>query len=124
MIVAVYLREKKSSLTYSPSNLFGQPLLIGIPRQETNYEQLYDIVLNSLSRYVTTPDTQDEWWKKPAVSDKCVLQNGVGDTTAPTTSSAAVTNGDDATTAKVQTYLLTFQTVVCPMIREPSLLYV
>ncbi len=52
VIVAVYLREKKSSLTYSPSNLFGQPLLVGVPKRDTNYEQLYDIVLNSLSRYV------------------------------------------------------------------------
>ena len=50
VIVAVYLREKKSSLTYSPSNLFGQPLLVGVPAADTNYEQLYEIVLKSLSR--------------------------------------------------------------------------
>ena len=39
VIVAVYLREKKSSLTYSPSNLFGQPLLVGVPAADTDYEQ-------------------------------------------------------------------------------------
>lgn len=76
VIVAVYLREKKSSLTYSPSNLFGQPLLVGVPSADTNYEQLYEIVLGSLSRYVTVPDPSEEWWKtKPnAVAE---MQNGV-----------------------------------------------
>ena len=63
MIVAVYLRETKSSLFYSPSNLFGLPLLVSIPTADTNYEQLYDIVLKSLSRYVTVPDPSEEWWK-------------------------------------------------------------
>ena len=50
VIVAVYLREKKSSLTYSPSNLFGQPLLVGVPKADTNYEQLYNTVLKSSSK--------------------------------------------------------------------------
>ena len=31
-VTPIYLREKKSSQSYSPSNLFGQPLLLGIPR--------------------------------------------------------------------------------------------
>ena len=79
VIVAVYLREKKSSLTYSPSNLFGQPLLVGVPAADTNYEQLYEIVLKSLSRYVTVPDPNEEWWKKPSAAE---MQNGVADNAA------------------------------------------
>lgn len=81
-LVAVYLREKKSSLTYSPSNLFGQPLLIGVPREGTNYEKLYDVVLSSLSRYVTpppplvegeTPMPEQEWWKPAPAATPQVL---------------------------------------------------
>ena len=81
VIVAVYLREKKSSLTYSPSNLFGQPLLVGVPKADTNYEQLYEIVLKSLSRFVTVPDPSEEWWKKPNAAE---MQNGIADNAVPT----------------------------------------
>ena len=49
MVVPVYLREKKSSSTYAPSNLFGQPLLVGIPASAT-YDSLYDILLGRMSR--------------------------------------------------------------------------
>ena len=38
-VTPIYLREKKSSQSYSPSNLFGQPLLLGIPRYN-----LYSVV--------------------------------------------------------------------------------
>ena len=101
VIVAVYLREKKSSLTYSPSNLFGQPLLVGVPASDTNYEQLYDVVLRSLSRYVTAPAPDEEWWKKPIE-----MQNGVdaaahtasNNGPATVTTAPGMTNGDAAET--------------------------
>ena len=51
------------SSTYSPSHLFGQPLLIGLPRNGLTYETLYDRVLSSLSRYVSPPEEGQEWWK-------------------------------------------------------------
>ena len=51
------------SMTYSPSHLFGQPLLIGLPRNSLTYETLYDRVLASLSRYVSPPEEGQEWWK-------------------------------------------------------------
>lgn len=102
VIVAVYLREKKSSLTYSPSNLFGQPLLVGVPKADTNYEQLYEIVLKSLSRFVTVPDPSEEWWKKPNAAE---MQNGIADNAAPTaqtatngTAAATMTNGEATAT--------------------------
>ena len=50
-------------MTYSPSHLFGQPLLIGLPRNGLTYETLYDRVLSSLSRYVSPPEEGQEWWK-------------------------------------------------------------
>jgi len=64
VIAPIYLREKKGgSMTYSPSHLFGQPLLIGLPRNGLTYETLYDRVLSSLSRYVSPPEEGQEWWK-------------------------------------------------------------
>jgi len=64
VIAPIYLREKKGgSMTYSPSHLFGQPLLIGLPKNNLTYETLYERVLGSLSRYVSPPDEGQEWWK-------------------------------------------------------------
>ena len=50
-------------MTYSPSHLFGQPLLIGLPKNNLTYETLYERVLASLSRYVTPPAEANEWWR-------------------------------------------------------------
>ncbi len=70
-LVPVYLREKKSSLTYSPSNLFGQPLLLAVPRRTpVDYEALYSLAVARLGRIVRPPGdaesdgTQNQWWKK------------------------------------------------------------
>ena len=57
-------------MTYSPSHLFGQPLLIGLPRSNLTYETLYDRVLANLSRYVSPPKEGAEWWKNPEEEDK------------------------------------------------------
>ncbi len=69
-LVPVYLREKKSS-TYSPSNLFGQPLILAVPlATEVDYEALYSLALARLGRIVRQPPTeaadptQAQWWKK------------------------------------------------------------
>ena len=66
VIVPIYLREKKSSLSYSPSNLFGQPQLISLPKNNLTYENLYNHLLNRLQRYVTPPPTGQIWWKSNA----------------------------------------------------------
>ena len=64
VITPLYLREKKGGhMTYSPSHLFGNPLLIGLPRNNLTYENLYEKALNSLSRYVSPPAEGVEWWK-------------------------------------------------------------
>jgi hypothetical protein len=75
VITPVYLREKKSSMSYSPSNLFGQPLLIGLPKNNLTYESLYEKVLANLSRYVTPPLEGVEWWK-PTPANNENSQNG------------------------------------------------
>ena len=46
---------------YSPSNLFGNPLLIGVPKH-SNYEDLYKCIMYHLSRYVKAVETA-EWGK-------------------------------------------------------------
>ena len=63
VIVPIYLREKKSSLSYSPSNLFGQPQLISLPKNNLTYENLYNHLLTRLQRYVTPPPAGQIWWK-------------------------------------------------------------
>lgn len=51
VIMPLYLREKKGGSTnYAPTQLFGQPLLIGLPKANLTYEILYDKVQASLSR--------------------------------------------------------------------------
>jgi len=67
VVTPIYLREKKSSMSYSPSNLFGQPLLMGLPKG-LNYEELYQHIMSSLSRCITQPPPSDNenatpWWK-------------------------------------------------------------
>jgi len=60
--VPVYLREKKTGSTYAPTNLFGQPLLVSLP-QTCTVASLYEALLTKMSRYVTRPSPEDEWWK-------------------------------------------------------------
>ena len=70
VIAPVYLRERKGgSSNYSPTQLFGQPLLLGFPRNNLTYETLYEQVLSSLSRYVTPPAEGQEWWKPQAENE-------------------------------------------------------
>ena len=63
VIVPIYLREKKSSLSYSPSNLFGQPQLISLPKNNLSYENLYNHLTKRLQRYVNSPPSGQIWWK-------------------------------------------------------------
>ena len=66
--VPVYLREKKSGSTYAPTNLFGQPLLVSLP-QTTTVGDVYEALLTKMSRYVSRPSPDDEWWKPPPKSE-------------------------------------------------------
>jgi hypothetical protein len=88
ILMPVYLREKKSSACYSPTNLFGQPLLVGVPRNGTTYEKLYEVIFKQLSRYVTPPGPNNEWWRPFHIvtNGEKVTVNGAG----PSTSSAGM----------------------------------
>ena len=66
VIVPIYLREKKSSLSYSPSNLFGHPQLISLPKNNLTYENLYNHLTKRLQRYVNPPPSGQIWWKSNA----------------------------------------------------------
>ena len=67
--VPVYLREKKSGSTYAPTNLFGQPLLASLP-QSCSVAQLYSALLTRMSRYVSRPAPEDEWWRPPPKTEE------------------------------------------------------
>lgn len=59
----MYLRSKKPRRgTYSPTVLFCQPFLLSVPTVITE-EGLYSLLLERMSRYVTRPGPEDEWWK-------------------------------------------------------------
>ena len=62
--VPVYLREKKTGSSYAPTNLFGQPLLVSLPKS-TTVASLYEALLVRMARYVTRPEPEDEWWRPP-----------------------------------------------------------
>ena len=70
--VPVYLRERKTTSTYSPSQLFGQPLLASLPSECTQAD-LYSCLLARMGRYVSVPAEGEEWWKPPP------KENGVGE---------------------------------------------
>merc|ERR1719447_1006625 len=69
--VPVYLRERKTTSTYSPSQLFGQPLLASLP-SECSQAELYSCLLARMGRYVSQPQEGEEWWKPPP------KENGAG----------------------------------------------
>ncbi|XP_023338587.1 ubiquitin carboxyl-terminal hydrolase 15, partial [Eurytemora carolleeae] len=63
VVVPVYLRTRRSGSGYSPSTLFGQPFLVTVPSAVTE-EALYDLLLDRMSRYVSRPSPEDQWWKE------------------------------------------------------------
>ena len=85
--VPIYLRERKTGPTYSPTSLFGQPLLASLPQSCTVLE-LYNALLLRMSRYVIRPDPEDEWWKPDTTSME-------QDNTTVTINETEATNGND-----------------------------
>ncbi|XP_060080638.1 ubiquitin carboxyl-terminal hydrolase 15-like isoform X1 [Ylistrum balloti] len=68
VIVPIYMREKRmknqySSYQMSTYQLFGQPLLLPVPRRECTYQILYNQLLQRVSRYVKVPENAGCWWK-------------------------------------------------------------
>ncbi|KFQ25939.1 Ubiquitin carboxyl-terminal hydrolase 4, partial [Merops nubicus] len=55
--LSVYFREKtmRQSSNTSGTVLFGQPLLISVPKQKLTVDHLYSVVLEQISRYVKLP---------------------------------------------------------------------
>ncbi|XP_051525913.1 ubiquitin carboxyl-terminal hydrolase 11-like isoform X2 [Myxocyprinus asiaticus] len=66
VVLAIYLRERSHYRDYgSGSNsygtsLFGHPLLMSVPRAQCTQEELYQLLLRRLSRYVRPPDPSEE----------------------------------------------------------------
>ena len=61
LIAAIYFQERNE--ISKNFRLFGQPLLIGLPRKNLTYQVLYEHILARLSRYVSTPKDGQNWWE-------------------------------------------------------------
>merc|ERR1719347_1827935 len=104
--VPVYLRERKNSSTYSPSNLFGQPLLVSLPSECTQAD-LYTCLLTRMARYVTPPEDDEEWWRPPPKENGISAGNGdemelAGET--PETGSEESPSSETAESAKAEAH--------------------
>ena len=67
IIFANRVRVTYNNYRQVTSQLFGQPLLIAVPREECTYDTLYNTLLDKMSRYVRQPEEADgEWWKTKA----------------------------------------------------------
>ena len=100
VIMPVYFRVRKNSSSYSPTNLFGQPLLMGLPRENCDYERLYSVVLDNISRFVTRPEKFHDkelatsWWK-PKKEKKASSNKKYPAPNPPKQNGVSQTNGDD-----------------------------
>uniref|UniRef100_A0A8C6JXB4 Ubiquitin carboxyl-terminal hydrolase 4 n=1 Tax=Melopsittacus undulatus TaxID=13146 RepID=A0A8C6JXB4_MELUD len=76
--LSVYFREKtmRQSSSTSGTVLFGQPLLISVPKHKLTVDHLYSVVLEQISRYVKLPLAEE--YSTPC-TDKgtCNGSNGV-----------------------------------------------
>ncbi|KAH0629972.1 hypothetical protein JD844_012478 [Phrynosoma platyrhinos] len=59
--LSVYFREKKArqSSTTPGTVLYGQPLLIAVPKHKLTLDYLYSVILERISRYVNFPSNED-----------------------------------------------------------------
>ena len=87
-------------MTYSPSHLFGQPLLIALPKHNLTYEALYEKAVNSLSRYVTPPAEGSEWWKPQEPVEDELKPAALN--TDPSEDSNSPTSEENQTPGKIQ----------------------
>uniref|UniRef100_A0A8C2YMQ1 Ubiquitin carboxyl-terminal hydrolase n=1 Tax=Chinchilla lanigera TaxID=34839 RepID=A0A8C2YMQ1_CHILA len=68
----VYFRERKSRLagTSSGTVLYGQPLLVSVPKHKLTLESLYQAVCDRISRYIKQP-LPDEFCSSPLEPGAC-----------------------------------------------------
>uniref|UniRef100_A0A7N6AJY9 Ubiquitin carboxyl-terminal hydrolase n=1 Tax=Anabas testudineus TaxID=64144 RepID=A0A7N6AJY9_ANATE len=66
VLLALYLRERSHYRDYGSgsssygTSLFGHPLLLSVPRSSCSHEELYNLFLQRLARYVRPPDPSEE----------------------------------------------------------------
>ncbi|XP_071961505.1 ubiquitin carboxyl-terminal hydrolase 15-like [Antedon mediterranea] len=69
LILPIYLRERGGTYYSSGgTTLFGQPMLIPVNRNDTTYDDLYNIIMHKMSRYVRQP-LNDDWYLKNGKED-------------------------------------------------------
>lgn len=70
MLLALYLRERSHYRDYGSgsssygTSLFGHPLLLNVPRSSCSRDDLYNLFLQRLARYVRPPDPSRSWKRK------------------------------------------------------------
>ncbi|NXU70701.1 UBP4 hydrolase, partial [Oreotrochilus melanogaster] len=74
--LSVYFREKTVRQSTAGTVLFGQPLLISVPKHKLTVDHLYSVVLEQISRYVKLP-LVDEYSTLCSDKGTCSDSNGV-----------------------------------------------
>ena len=59
--LSVYLKEVKSKNNYGYGSMFGVPFILQVPQEGLTYDQLYQLILNRMKRWikVSQPETGD-----------------------------------------------------------------
>ncbi|KAL8591401.1 hypothetical protein ACOMHN_022207 [Nucella lapillus] len=90
-LIPIYFRhlKRRQPTHYSSSTqLFGQPLMMAVPRQ-CSYTALYNLLLARMTRYVQVPQPGEVWWKverKETEEDRTAEEGG--STSYPSSSSS------------------------------------
>ncbi|XP_030314451.1 ubiquitin carboxyl-terminal hydrolase 4 isoform X2 [Calypte anna] len=74
--LSVYFREKTVRQSTAGTVLFGQPLLISVPKHKLTVDHLYRVILEQISRYVKLP-LVDEYSTLCSDKGTCSDSNGV-----------------------------------------------
>ncbi|XP_076469575.1 ubiquitin carboxyl-terminal hydrolase 4-like [Babylonia areolata] len=82
-----HLKRRQPSSYIASTQLFGQPLVVPVPRGCT-YDALYNLILARMARYVQAPQPGEAWWKtekKEAEEDKAPEEGTSSSTTTTST---------------------------------------
>uniref|UniRef100_A0A8D2LAP8 Ubiquitin carboxyl-terminal hydrolase n=1 Tax=Varanus komodoensis TaxID=61221 RepID=A0A8D2LAP8_VARKO len=97
--LSVYFREKKARQSSATPGtvLYGQPLLIAIPKHKLTLEYLYSVILEQISRYVKLP-SKEEYSDIYPESETC---NGSSSATEGEVEEMEHQNGEDESKEKM-----------------------
>ena len=59
--LSVYLKEVKTRNNYGYGSMFGVPFILQVPREGLDYDQLYQLIIARMKRYLRIPPEQDKF---------------------------------------------------------------